>query len=94
MAAASTARSSGNASQLLRRGWKFFLGKLGWELCVFSLLSREFIMKLYDEIYDSANVSTEQFGLFIPERVGQELRRSGFCFQLFYNFLYDLGQVA
>lgn len=36
---------SGNASQLLQRGWKFFLGKRCWELCVFSLLSREFIMK-------------------------------------------------
>ena len=45
VAAASAARSSRNASQLPRRGCKFFLGKLCWELCVFSLLSREFIIE-------------------------------------------------
>lgn len=45
VAAVGVTWSSGNASQLLRQGWKFFLGKRRWELCVFSLLSREFIMK-------------------------------------------------
>lgn len=44
-AAVGITQSSGNASQLLRQGWKFFPGKRRRELCVFSLLSREFIMK-------------------------------------------------
>lgn len=45
VATTGAAQSLGNASQLLRQGCKFFLGKQCWELCAFSLISRKFIMK-------------------------------------------------